>query len=153
MKNTFLSGLLAALTFSVYPLQGFAQSYVVENDLAFELTDSAGQRLLVDTNVAYTSVGLSDPAMYAGETFRLFLKVKNTGLEERVHTVNLFQQTNPGTGKIRLHYSQELTLSPGGEEEIVLPLIPEELARNGDPVEKNFVFFLGKFEIGLECVW
>lgn len=153
MKKRFPFGLLVVLVLCIAGSSLFAQSYVVENDLTAEATRSAMSTQLIDPNVSYSGIGLSAPWMYAGDTFRIFLTVENLREEEITHQVRLYRLADPGTGKRIIQTEMKVTLAAGAKNNIELPLVPEELVASGEPLEEAFVFFLGQYEIGLECEW
>ncbi|MEM1358673.1 MAG: hypothetical protein AAGF89_10750 [Bacteroidota bacterium] len=153
MKKHFPFGLLVVFVLCIAGSALSAQSYVVENDLAEASANVSPSSNHVTTNVDYTGIGLSAPWIYAGETFKISLTVQNLGAVATTHQVQLYQLVDPGTGKRILQQERSVQLAPGAKEAIELDLIPEELVASGEPLEELLVFFLGKYEIGLECEW
>lgn len=155
MKITSLSGLKAVLlfcaVFTFLSSQLSASVLVTEPSIGQSVSDLCAQSGY-NSSVTCTSIELSDPAVYAGKQFHLYVSLKNTGKQKETHTVSLYRKDASAAGGKVLMSSKQLVLTAGQDTEVDFTLAAENLLVKGQPVPENFVFFVGDREVTVAYV-
>lgn len=148
MKFALINSLLALtlLCLFVNPLAA-----EVDHSTHFYTSIAPAQNSPADA-VKYTSIDLSDPAVYAGKQFRIFVGLENTGEKSAAHTIAVYRKDVSTSEGKTLMSSKQLTITAGENLEVVFTLAPENLLVKGRPAPDNFVFIVGGEEIVVDYV-
>ncbi len=145
MKNVYLHGSLFLLLccLATLPLAG-------QTTPGSQSATTLRHYLATDAQFSYSGVSISAPAITAGEEFTISLTVHNTARKEGKHEVKLYRQQG-ATLTSRLEQATKLVeLGPGMSKDIAFTLRAEDLLTEGEALPDSFVFFVGKYEIGVD---
>lgn len=153
MKSAFINSLMALTLLCLFVNPLFAQPVLAEaGHPSQSFSPSALAQSVLSSAVKYTGIDLSDPAVYAGEEFRIFVGLENTGKKPEAHTIAVYRKdASAPEGKV-LMSSKQLTLSAGQNTEVVFTLAPENLLIKGGTAPESFVFIVGGEEVEVDYI-
>lgn len=147
MKTIYLRGSLAAALLCLFSLLLSAQTSADVSAVAAPQTVEKSE-----ASFTYSAVAISSPAFYEGEEFQISLSVENTGNKEGAHDVQLYLQDKSLPTSRKKQATQKVSLGPGLSKSITFTLTAEDLIKAGDKTPSSFVFFVGKYEIGVDYI-
>lgn len=155
MKLNFQRGLTAFIFFCILSSPVFAQSLNSASgaqSFLGEVDSDVPAQKVIDDMVSCTSIELSDPAVYTGEHFRVFVKLKNPGKQTVAHKSAIYRKDAlAADGKVLLS-SKQLMIKANEETEISFTLAPENLLVKGQAAPDSFVFVVEEREIKVNYV-